>query len=111
MRFLETAGISPFIKVKQEKITSRLKLVVMVPSDGRNNMNSLMWWGYLHANNTVQVKRWFGDHEDYQGDCRNNPFVQRVVKPFEANTQEEAIKIITEQLQLPSCSTIIQNRI
>jgi len=58
-----------------------------------------MWWGYLHANDTIQVKRWFGDHEDYEEDCRNNPFVKRVVKPFEATTREEAIKTITEQLK------------
>lgn len=57
-----------------------------------------MWWGYLHQNNTIQVKRWFGDHEDYTGDCIGNPFVLRVVEPFEADSQEEALKIITARL-------------
>ena len=60
--------------------------------------NENMWWAYLHQNNTIQVKRWFGDHEDYQGDCRNNPFVQKVVPPFEATSREDAIKIATQHL-------------
>jgi hypothetical protein len=56
------------------------------------------WWGYLHSNNTIQVKPWFGDHKDYQDDCIGNPFVQQVVEPFEAKTREEAEKIIIERL-------------
>lgn len=62
-------------------------------------MTETMWWGYLHQNGTVQVKRWFGDHEDYRGDCYGNPFVLRVVKPFEAKTREEAEAIITKQVK------------
>lgn len=63
------------------------------------HMHKSMWWGYLHANNTIQVKQWFGDHEDYTTDCHNNHFVQRVVVPFEADSREEATRIITEQLR------------
>lgn len=61
-------------------------------------MREIMWWGYLHQNNTIQVKRWFGDHKDYTEDCEGNDFVQRVVPPFAANTREEATKIIAERL-------------
>lgn len=25
-----------------------------------------MYWGYLHQNGTIQVKRWLGDHKDYE---------------------------------------------
>ena len=57
-----------------------------------------MWWGYLHSNNTMQVKRWFGDHKDYTDDCIGNPFVLQVVRPFEADTREEAIAIIEREL-------------
>ena len=57
-----------------------------------------MFWGYLHQNGTVQIKRWFGDHEDYTSDCIGNPFVVQVVKPFEAATREEASKILEEKL-------------
>lgn len=56
------------------------------------------WWGYLHQNGTIQVKRWFGDHKDYTDDCENNPFVIEVVKPFAANSREEAIAIIKSNL-------------
>lgn len=62
-------------------------------------MNKIMWWGYLHSCGTIQLKRWFGDHEDYEGDCRNNPFVQKVIKPFEANNRELAMEILTERLK------------
>jgi hypothetical protein len=57
-----------------------------------------MWWGYLHSNGKIQVKRWFGDHKDYTDDCEGNDFVQEVVRPFEAETWEEAEKFITKQL-------------
>ena len=63
-------------------------------------MNETMWWGYLHQNNSIQVKRWFGDHKDYGEDCDGNDFVQRVVPPFAAASREEAIKVITERLSL-----------
>jgi hypothetical protein len=49
-----------------------------------------LWWGYRHANGTVQVKPWFGDHADYIEDCRDNIFVQRVVPPFPAPSREAA---------------------
>lgn len=49
-----------------------------------------MWWGYLHSNGTVQVKRWLGDHKDYTEDCIGNPFVKKVVRPFEAIDRETA---------------------
>lgn len=62
-------------------------------------MNERMWWGYLHANDSIQVKRWYGDHADYTKDCDGNDFVQRVVPPFAALTREEALRIITERLQ------------
>ena len=61
-------------------------------------MNRLMWWGYLHSNGQIQVKRWFGDHKDYLDDCEGNPFVVKVVRPFAAETREEAVKLITERL-------------
>lgn len=61
--------------------------------------NEIMWWGYLHQNGTVQVKRWFGDHKDYTEDCEGNEFVQRVVTPFAADSQEQAAEIIRQKLK------------
>lgn len=60
--------------------------------------NQNMWWGYLHQNNTIQLKRWYGDRKDYTDDCIGNPFVLRVVKPFEAVDHNEALKILTSKL-------------
>lgn len=60
--------------------------------------NNIMWWGYLHSNGTPQLKRWFGDHEDYTGDCIGNPFVLQVIEPFSANTGEEAWEILRSRL-------------
>jgi len=59
---------------------------------------STMWWGYLHSNNTVQLKKWSGDHKDYTDDCYLNDFVVQVVKPFSASTQKEALRILKNKL-------------
>lgn len=61
-------------------------------------MNERMWWGYLHQNGSIQVKRWFGDNKDYTEDCEDNDFVQQVVRPFAADTHEKAVEIITQRL-------------
>ena len=63
-------------------------------------MKEIYWWGYLHSNGKIQIKRWFGDHRDYTEDCDNNEFVISVVKPFVAPTFEDAEKIIRERLNL-----------
>jgi hypothetical protein len=52
----------------------------------------------LHINNSIQIKRWFGDHRDYIDDCKNNPLIVYVVKPFEADTIEQATIIIKQEL-------------
>ena len=62
------------------------------------NMHSNMWWGYLHQNGTIQLKRWFGDHKDYTDDCIGNDFVQRVVKPFDAPDGDSAMRILEKRL-------------
>lgn len=59
-------------------------------------MNDLQWWGYLHSNGSIQVKRWFGDVKDYTDDCKDNDFVVQVVSPFTASTREEAIQRIKD---------------
>lgn len=52
--------------------------------------NKQMYWGYLHSNGTIQVKRWLGDPKDYTDDCIGNPFVKKIVRPFEATGYKEA---------------------
>jgi hypothetical protein len=61
-------------------------------------MHEMMWWGYLHQNGSIQVKRWFGDHKDYTDDCDGNDFVQRVVRPFTAATREEAVERVKKEV-------------
>jgi len=63
-------------------------------------MSDIMWWGYLHQNGTIQVKRWFGDHKDYTDDCEGNEFVERVVEPFSADSRDKAIVTISNRLGL-----------
>jgi len=63
------------------------------------NTPTTMWWGYLHQNGTIQVKRWFGDHKDYTEDCDGNEFVQRVVSPFAAPDRDAAIQYIKARLE------------
>jgi hypothetical protein len=60
--------------------------------------STLMWWGYMHQNGSLQLKRWFGDHKDYTDDCEGNDFIVRVVRPFAADTREEAEKILREKI-------------
>jgi hypothetical protein len=59
----------------------------------------LLWWGYLHQNRTIQAKRWSGDVRDYTEDCEGNDFVVRVIEPFPADSREEAIKYIQDDLR------------
>lgn len=48
------------------------------------------WWGYLHENNTLQVKRFF-DQEDLI-EARQSPFVKAVFGPLECKDREDALK-------------------
>lgn len=60
-----------------------------------------LWWGYLHINGTVQVKRAFGNptlNERDLDEARESPFVSRVFSPFEAESREAAIKHINHLL-------------
>jgi hypothetical protein len=57
------------------------------------------WWGYLHTAGTIQVKVFF-DERDID-DAYESPFVQKVVKPFNASSREEAIEYIRQQLDRP----------
>lgn len=64
--------------------------------------NTINWWGYLHSNGSVQLKRWFGDHKDYTEDCEGNEFVSQVVRPFTADTREAAMEILCLRLGVPN---------
>jgi len=59
-------------------------------------MSNLKWWGYLHTNGTIQVKRYFGP-EDIS-EAHESPFVARVVNPFDAENRELAVAYIKQAL-------------
>jgi len=59
---------------------------------------SNQWWGYLHTNGKVQVKRYF-DARDLS-DAEESDFVQRITQPFDADDREEALEIATLRLVL-----------
>lgn len=61
--------------------------------------NKQMWWGYLHQNGTLQLKRWWGDHADYTTDCYGNDFVQCVVKPFAADSLVDAMGHLSDEIR------------
>lgn len=57
----------------------------------------MKWWGYIHRNRSVQVKRYSDDLDLIE--ARQSPFVITVIEPFNANSREDAIKYIQDMLQ------------
>lgn len=55
-----------------------------------------LWWGYLHINNTLKVKRFF-DFIDII-DAEKSPFVKQIFRPFPAENHNDAVLIISEEL-------------
>ena len=60
-------------------------------------MSTLLWWGYLHIDGEVKVKRFF-DQRDIE-DAYDSPFVDEVIQPFHATGRADAVhkaeKILT----------------
>lgn len=50
----------------------------------------IKWWGYLHENGSLQVKRYFGPED--LSEARESPFVQQVFGPWEVDSREEALE-------------------
>ena len=59
-------------------------------------MEGLQWWGYLHTNGTIQVKRYY---VGYRRDCDESEFVVACTNPFSANSRADAMEIATEKLK------------
>jgi hypothetical protein len=59
-------------------------------------LNDLQWWGYLHVEGSLQVKRYFGP-EDVK-EAMESPFVALVYGPFIADGIEQALQILSEHL-------------
>ena len=51
--------------------------------------DKFQWWGYLHINGSIQVKRYF-DAESLV-DANESPFVRKVFGPFDAESRNDAL--------------------
>lgn len=62
----------------------------------RSNGRTL-WWGYLHINGTVRVKRFFdpGDTDE----AKQSPFVLDVYGPLWCDNRADALKTIGDLLE------------
>jgi hypothetical protein len=61
--------------------------------------SSNQWYGYLHENGSLHVKRY--DPVQGPGDIRealDSDFVSHLVGPFDANTREEALVYAQDNL-------------
>ena len=59
---------------------------------------SILWWGYIHNNGSIQVKRYF-DPTDIN-EARASPFVRGVTGPFYATGREDAAEKATAAFNL-----------
>lgn len=54
------------------------------------------WWGYLHVEGTLHVKRYF-DMQDLN-EAQESPFVKFLAGPWECKDREEALEKLKEEL-------------
>ena len=59
---------------------------------------TIKWWGYLHANGSIQVKRFFSQQDIDEANDTRNHCVQRVLGPFDADNREDAKMIVQKAL-------------
>ena len=59
-------------------------------------MTTNLWWGYLHTNGSLQVKRFF-DQRDIS-EANESGFVDQSCGPFEATGRTEALEIVEAKL-------------
>jgi len=55
------------------------------------------WYGYLHIDGSLHVKRFSGDLGDII-ECRQSPFVDFVFKPFYADNRNHALSILKQKI-------------
>ena len=53
------------------------------------------WWGYIHTNKSIQVKRYFSKLDT--DEANESPFVSKVYGPFKAKDRADAIEIIRKK--------------
>lgn len=60
-------------------------------------MNDLFWWGYVHKNGSIQVKRYFSKKDI--DEAKESPFVTKTYGPFKAKDRIDAIDNIIHQIE------------
>ena len=55
-----------------------------------------VWWGYLHENGSLHVKRYFSTDDLIE--AGNLPFIHIIAGPWEANSREEALEKLEADL-------------
>jgi len=60
-------------------------------------MNKNKWWGYIHSNGSLQIKRYF-DQRDIEV-AKESSFVLHTIGPCEAITRDDAEKKLKEILK------------
>lgn len=58
----------------------------------------MKFWGYIHTNGELQVKRCFGDHALNIRDAQESPFVKKILAPVEAKNIDEARSLLAVQV-------------
>lgn len=52
------------------------------------------WWGYIHENDTLHVKRYYGLQDIIE--AKESPFCKRIHGPFPAKNSEQAMEFLKE---------------
>jgi hypothetical protein len=56
----------------------------------------MKWWGYKHINGSIHVKRFFSQEDITE--ASESPFVVCCTKVIDADSREDAITKVTEEL-------------
>lgn len=57
-------------------------------------MSDIKWWGYIHINGSLQLKRFF-KRKDID-DAHDSPFIQEVFGPWTMDIREVALEKLKE---------------
>lgn len=57
----------------------------------------IKWWGYLHTDGSVHVKRYFGPEDLVE--ARESPFVRSAYGPFDAENHFNARDILLARIK------------
>jgi len=62
----------------------------------RTKNKSIIWWGCLHINGDIQVKRYSNELDITE--ARESPFCQEVFGPFISKNRDDALRVLKMNL-------------